>query len=87
MALFTNEQIRDIREYVFTLEADKRFKILQCVGILQSDGADEETLVSTMYQMASNEKELDRIYNALVNSSLVTGDAFESEEKINPKGG
>jgi hypothetical protein len=87
MAFFTDEQKRDIREHVFTLEADKRFKILQCVGILQADGEDEDTLVSTMYQMASNSKELDRIHNALVNSSLVTGAAFEVEKKLNPKEG
>jgi hypothetical protein len=87
MALFTDEQIRDIREHVFTLETDKRFKILQCVAILQSDGEDEDTLISTMYQMASNEKELDRIHKALVNSSLVTGEAFEIEKDPKPKEG
>ena len=87
MALFTDEQKRDIREYVFTLDEDKRFKILQCVGILQNDGEDEDTLVSTMYQMASNSKELDRIHKALAGSTLVTGDAFEVEQKPNSKEG
>lgn len=87
MALFTDEQKRDIREYVFTLEPDKRFKILQCVGILEADGEDEDTLVSTMYQMASNPKELDRIHKALVNSSLTAGSPSEIEQKINPKEG
>jgi hypothetical protein len=87
MALFTDEQIRDILEHFFTLETDKRFKILQCVAILQSDGEDEDTLISTMYQMASNEKELDRIHKALVNSSLVTGEAFEIEKDPKPKEG
>ena len=87
MALFTDEQKRDIREYVFNLEEDERFKILQCVAILQADGEDEDTLVSTMYQMASNSKELNRIHKSLVNSSLVTGEAFEIEKDPKPKEG
>jgi hypothetical protein len=87
MALFTEEQKRDIREYVFKLESKKRSKILQCVGILQADGEDEDTLVATMYQMASNPKDLDRIHKALVNSALAAGPAFEVEKKPDPKEG
>lgn len=87
MALFTEEEARDIREYVFALDSEKRFKILQSVRIIEDDGADEDTLVSTMYHMAANPKEIDRIHSALVNADLIPSDAFEDEKVTDSKEG
>lgn len=87
MALFTDEEKRDIREYVFQLEDEKRSKILQCVRMLEDDGADDDTLASVMYHMSANNKEIDRIYNALINTSLVPDGAFEGEPETTSKGG
>jgi hypothetical protein len=81
MALFTEEQTRDIREYVFQLDDMKRYKILSCIRMLQDDGADEDTLTSTMYYLAKNTKEIDRVHTALVNTSLVSGNADEGESE------
>ncbi len=88
MALFTNEEKRDIKEFVFGLEDDeKRTKILQCVSILENDGADEDTLVSVMYHLASNAEEINKTHTALMNTGIVPDDAFEGEPDPKSKEG
>ena len=88
MALFTDEEKRDIREYVFGLEDDeKRTKILQCVSILENDAEDDDTLVSVMYHLASNAKEINKIHAALMNTGIVPDGAFEGEPDKKSKEG
>jgi hypothetical protein len=76
MALFDKDQTRDIREYVFQMKDSERYKILQVVRMLQDDNEDEDTITSTMYHLCKNPKEIDKVFTAMTNSSLVSG-AFE----------
>lgn len=77
MALFSKEQVRDIREYLFQMESDDRYKILQVVRMLQDDGEDEETVTATMYHLCKNKKDIDRVFSAMTNSALISGDFEE----------
>jgi hypothetical protein len=87
MSLFTDEEKRDIREYVFQLDESVRFKILQSVSIMESEDAEEDTLVSLMYYMAKNPKQVNRIHQSIINSGAVVGSADEGEPDENSKEG
>lgn len=79
MPLFTDEEKRDIREYVFQLEESVRFKILQSVSIMESEDTEEDTLISMMYYMAKNPKEVNQIHASIMDSGSVVGNAAEGE--------
>lgn len=83
MALFTDAEARDIREYVFGLKDDAmRTKILQCVSILEDEGQDNDTIISIMYYLAKNEKEVDSVFSQLMNASAIYGEGLDEGVKI-----
>lgn len=79
MALFTAEEARDIREYVYQLDADTRYRILQVVRMLEDDGADEETSISAMYHLCKNPDKIDDILSSLSSISAIPPYAEEGK--------
>lgn len=72
MSLFTKEQSRDLREYMFSLNGEKRYKLIQVVRMLEDDGADQDTIDSAIYHLGKNEDDLDTIFRQMANTSLIT---------------